>query len=118
MKVDWNADKYLEMIGVAIDEAAKEGAEWIARSAQRQLMKDAKHPTGKLASEIAVVKNDDGDGYLVEAQGPRNYTRYYASFVELGTHKMAAVEHLRPATKRGRSRIRRIFAAKLDASVI
>ena len=118
MKVDWDIKKHLDLVDKAMDEAAQEGAEWIAKSAQRQIRRSAKNPTGQLASEIEVVKSKDkGGGYRVEAQGPGNYTRFYASFVELGTKKMDAIPYLRPALKRGRSRVRRLYANKLNAMV-
>lgn len=82
---------------VGIRKLVKEKAEAVAAHAKR-ILKGKTSGTGKLASEINVVVSqfDDVD-FLVEAQGKGSYTRYYASFVELGTFKDEAQPYLRPA---------------------
>jgi len=44
-------------------------------------------------------------------------SRYYASFVELGTSKMAGLAYLRKALRRNRYRMRRLFEKALGEIV-
>ena len=109
------------MVSHAAKEASSEGAELVLRDARHILMADTKYPTGKLASEIKIEKSifEDG-GYLVEAQGSGNYTRFYASFVELGAPNIKgkrrgsteAVPFLRPALQKNKSKILKLFRGK------
>ena len=89
-----------------VDKVAKEGAEQVAKDAKAILMRKAKTPTGKLASQIKIKASKfRGGGYLVEAQGPGNFEKFYAIFVELGTHKMKKIPYLRPALTMNRRKI-------------
>ena len=109
-RITWNDKVLLKSVNSVISDIAMDGAGMVEKDAKRILMRDAKNPTGKLASEIEVKKSKFKDGgAIVQAQGPGNYTRYYASFVELGTHDTGAVPFLRPALHKNLSKIRKKF---------
>lgn len=97
MKVVWNDDKVLRDIDRKTDRVEKRLAQMVKRTAQ------ALTPvrTGTLRSEIKIrVSRFEDGGYMVQPQGPGNYSRYYASFVELGTSDTAAQPYLRPSFKK------------------
>lgn len=123
----WDARPYIEEVRRALNEVVKEGAQATAEDAKKILERHVKKKiffseetksTGNLASEIDIRASQFKDGgWIVEAQGRGNYTKFYASFVELGTSKMAAIPYLRPALRRNRYRMRRLFEQKLGAVV-
>lgn len=113
MEVKWrlSSNEVAAIIQGEMDEVCKEGAEMIAEDARSLAPKK----TGKLASEIDVrTSKYEGGGYVVEAQGAGNYDKYYAAFVEVGTHKMAAQPYMRPAVKKNRKKIQKLMQDKLD----
>ena len=94
IRVEWHDDKVLKAVGRETEKVERRLAKLVQRTAEAL----APRQTGKLKSEIDIRSSKFADGgYIVQAQGPGNYTRYYASFVELGTHKMAPQPYLRPA---------------------
>lgn len=113
-RIVWHDKKFTAEVQEVADEVAEEGADMVLNDAQQILMRDAKHPTGKLASEIEVKKSKFKDGgFIVIAQGPGNYDKFYATFVELGTHKMDAIPYLRPALHKNERKIQRMFKDRL-----
>lgn len=97
MTVVWNDKKVIDAIDRNVELAERRIAAMVTAAAKA----NAPKRTGTLRVEIAMKKSKfKGGGYIVQAQGPGNYTRYYASFVELGTHDTAAQPYLRPATNR------------------
>ena len=67
-----------------------------------------------LAMSIEVKKSKyKNGGYIVVAHGPRNYDRYYASFVELGTKDNEAKPFMRPAVTRNDRKVQKMFADRL-----
>lgn len=114
MTLIWKSKEFLKKVQSAVEVAAKEGAELVAEDAKNILMKNARNPTGELASQIEIKTSRYKDGgYIVQAQGPGNYTKYRATFVELGTSKMQAIPYLRPALKKNKRRINKIFRDQL-----
>jgi len=101
MKIIWKPEQFKKAVGIGVDEILKEGAERILSDARANVPVK----TGTLQREIE-VKVSKYDGYIVQAQGPKNYDRYYASFVELGTWKMKARPYLRPALKKNKGWIK------------
>ena len=132
VKLDWNAKPWTDEVRKIVEGIMKDGAEWTAEMAKRNLERMAPDSTGTLASQIDIRTSPYKDGgYLVEAQGSGNYTtvqrktpvyrwnpgrktkhivttrsRFYASFVELGTSKMEGLAYLRKALRRNRYRMR------------
>ncbi|KKK98682.1 hypothetical protein LCGC14_2640310 [marine sediment metagenome] len=98
---DWNPGNWLKEVSQAMEQVEKSTAENIRKDAQTLVPVD----TGTLKQEIEVTKSkfEDG-GYIVIAQGPGNYSVFYASYIELSTHKMAAQPYLRPALKQNQSK--------------
>lgn len=83
MRIDWNDKELMNETRNAVRVATKRGAERVAKDAKREVAKDS----GDLANSIKVEKSRFKDGgYLVTAQGPSNYDRFYATFVELGAY--------------------------------
>lgn len=127
VKIDWNAKPYVNEVRAAMERVAEIGAKATAEDASRRLESHFKrkvrfseetHSTGELASQIEVKASQFKDGgWVVVAQGPGNYDRYYASFVELGTSKMEAIPYLRPALRRNKYRMRRLTERELGAIV-
>ena len=109
-RIEWNDKAFMKSAISDADEIAYKGAQMVASDARSILMSRAKHPTGKLAGEIEIKHSKfEGGGAIVQAQGPGNYDRYYATFVELGTHRSVAVPFLRPALQRNRNRIHKMY---------
>ena len=100
----------LEIQGL-MDDVAKEGAEMIAADARAKVK--VKTGTLKRQIEVKTSKFKDG-GYIVIAQGPKNYDKFYASFVEAGTHNMPAQPYMRPAVKKNRPLIQRKWQEQFD----
>jgi hypothetical protein len=121
VRFEWDDIKYLKAFEQAVDKVLEKGAKGVLDDARKILTSKSKHPTGTLARQIrlSVSKFKDG-GYIVDAQGPSNYQKYYALFVELGTHdrktkkgsnrgSTKAIPFLRPAIKRARYRMRKLM---------
>lgn len=110
MALVWNEKELIEKVRNAVESASREGARDVAQDARTLCPWD----TGELATSIEVKKSkfEDG-GYLVMAQGPGNYNRFYAAFVELGTHNTAAHPFLRPALRKNKRKIVQNFEGKL-----
>jgi len=84
--LDIDSEPFLKLVKKEADKVAKDQAGKLIAESRQYLMTRAKSPTGKLASEIKVERSKFiGGGYAVEAQGPGNYDRFYATFVELGS---------------------------------
>lgn len=80
--IEWDANKLLNAVEVIIEDVTRSGAEAIADDA-RSILKNAGYD--ELASQIEVKESKFKEGgFIIIAQGPGNYTKYYASFVELG----------------------------------
>ena len=114
--VDLDIPHLTKEIKEACDKAAERGAKRVLRDAKSYLMSHAKHPTGKLAGEIKLESSKyKGGGYAVEAQGPGNYTRFYATFVELGSiRNPQPIPYLRNSLKANRKYINKQFEGVLD----
>jgi HK97 gp10 family phage protein len=121
-RIVWNDKAFLKKVGVVAEDVAAEGADMVLKDAKRILMSKAKHPTGKLASEIVIKKSKfEGGGYIVIAQPPGGYDDYYAIFVELGTPNKKglrrgsteALPYLRPALHKNKRRIHKRFQAAM-----
>ena len=113
MNLIWNDKELLGRVGNAVEVATKEGAEAVARDARALAPRDS----GRLALEIDVRKSKFKDGgYSVMAQGPGNYDRFYAIWVELGapkTRNVKAQPFLRPALRKNKQKIMKAFEGKL-----
>ena len=116
MTVEWFSKKLIRNIRDIIDDISEQGAEWVAADARR-LVPVSKKPDGEidhLKTRLDVRKSKFKDGgYSVYAQGPNNYDKFYAIFVELGTSKMTARPFLRPALRRNKRRIMDAYKNKL-----
>ena len=116
VEVDWRfTNEVIAEIKVPLDEVCRKGAEMIARDARALAPQD----TGTLKSQIDIKKSPfRGGGWMVEAQGSKNYDRYYASFVEFGTPKRnknyPVQRYMRPAIKRNRPKIQDMWQRALD----
>jgi hypothetical protein len=100
IEIKWDFKDYIKLIEERADGASKEAAEDILRKAKQFIQSNAKRPTGKLASEIKLEKSKyRGGGWAVEAQGPNNYDRFYATFVELGSINNVPIPYLRNPLK-------------------
>jgi len=105
-RTEWHGDEVEAEVANVIRTNCREGAEMIAKDAKILCPKD----TGELSESIEVVESQFRDGgFLVVAQGPGNYDRYRASFVELGTYKDAAQPFMRPAMHKNKRKIQRKF---------
>ena len=94
---DWNPGNWLKEVEVEMGRLEKETAGKVKNDAQSLVPIDS----GTLKKEIEVTESKFKDGgWIVIAQGPGNYSKFYASFVELSTHKMTAQPYLRPALKK------------------
>lgn len=119
LDIDWKDDEYLGSCYQIVDDMTDEVADFALHMAQTLVKKD----TGKLESEIEIVKSKFvAGGRAITAQGPGNYSRYYASFVELGhnsslwkkkykpgdpTVYIPPRPYMRPAIKAARQRLER-----------
>ena len=110
MITEWNDTKLLNKVDDLIEESARSGAVKVAQAARSLAPWDS----GVLATSIKIEKSKFKDGgYMVVAQGPNNYDRFYATFVELGTYKTRPQPFLRPALHQNKESIRREFENKL-----
>jgi HK97 gp10 family phage protein len=122
VKAKWrNVNDVVDDIQVPLDQVTRKGAEMIARDALARVpVGDTKWVSagrsgGSIANshlrdqiDVTASKFKDG-GWIVAAQGTGSYSKYYASFVEFGTHKMKAQKYMRPAIKRNRPKIQRLW---------
>jgi len=84
--LNWDDKQLLEDIKHESDKIAEWYARRVQKMARAKLKAEAKNYTGNLADDIEVeVSKYEGGGAAVEAQGPGNYDRFYATFVELGS---------------------------------
>ena len=114
MITEWNDKQLLAEVDKIMEGVAKEGAGWVRDDAKKILISKSKRSTGKLASQIEIkISKFKNGGYIVQAQGSGNYDKYYASFVELGTHKMKAIPFLRPALARNKRRMYKAYKDRL-----
>ena len=99
MHDDWNPKGYLAAVDREMGRLENSTAEDILRDAITLVPVDE----GTLKKEIELKKSKfERGGWIVVAQGPGNYDKFYASFIELGIHKtrnMPAQPYLRPALK-------------------
>ena len=125
IKVDIDSDAFIKLTEKACDEAAEKGAVKVMRDSKTFLGSKVKggHGSAGLAGEIKLVKSKyKGGGVAIEAQGPGNYTRFYATFVELGHHSsvfgkyknkagpaIAPIPYLRNPLKANRNYIKNQF---------
>ena len=110
MITEWNDDLLIQRVAAVAEEAAREGAGFVAATAKARVKK----LTGNLARQISVgVSKFKGGGYIVAAQGKPGQGKYYASFVELGTAKDQKQPFLRPALAANKRKIMRNFQDKL-----
>jgi HK97 gp10 family phage protein len=102
VKIEWFDKAVLKKAKDLLHAVSRDGANMIAQSARSKAPWD----TGDLATDIRVEKSkfEDG-GFYVIAHGPKHIGKYYASFVELGTHKDTAQPFLRPAAKGNKAKI-------------
>lgn len=108
VRMDWNGPAVSRKVKTTVMDIAKRGARLVQIDALRILAIKISR-TGRLAREIDVRVSLFGDGYLVLAQGSKNYGKFYASFVELGTFKDPAQPYLRPALKKNRRKISQLY---------
>ena len=110
-KVDIDIEGFIELTDRECDEAAKNAVEYIMEQSKQFIENEAKHPTGKLAGQIKLEKSRfEGGGWAVEAQGRGRTTRFYATFVELGSIKNPQpIPYLRTPLKRSRAFILKQF---------
>ena len=97
VKVEWNSKPVIDAIDKNVAKTEKRIAQVVRRTAMALVPKIS----GTLRSEIKInASKFKGGGYYVQPQGPRNYTRYYASFVEFGTSRAGSQPYMRPAIKK------------------
>lgn len=108
LQVDWGGDEYFGSLAEKIDGATDEVAD-MALNMAKNLSKvkgvgQKSYITGNLASEIEIVKSKfKAGGRVVTAQGPGNYTKFYASFIELGHFSSMYGKYDRFSSKEGRT---------------
>ena len=105
MHDDWNPGNWLKEVDMAMDIIEESTAKRIKATAESLVPKRS----GDLSRQITIEDSRyRRGGHVVIAQGPGNYDKFYASFVELGTHakktdkqthKMDEQPYLRPALK-------------------
>lgn len=116
VRIEKRSKEYINTIDAIVDGVAKDQAEKVARLT-RQLVPAGPYSEGGLSKQIKVQpgKFSEGD-YFIEAQGPGDYSRFYASFLEMGstihpwgnkniTKHLPAQPYLRPALKVYRKKI-------------
>ena len=104
--LEWNDKALIKKVNTIADSVAKNGADLVLKDAKRLVPVDS----GTLKKEIELKRGKFRDGdYFVQAQGPGNYTKFYATFVELGTHSTEKKPFLRPALNKNKKRIQRMF---------
>ena len=116
MEANWrNTNDVIAEIEVPLDDVCRKGAEMIARDARAKVPVD----TGTLKRQIDVKESKfKAGGWIVVAQGSDNYSKFYASFIEFGankTRKIPAQPYLRPAIKRNRPKIQKLWQESLGS---
>ena len=108
--IEWNDKEWIKLVQQATDDACEEGAKMVLKDAKRLVPKK----TGELSSRIKIrdAPYEDG-GWSVFAQGPGDYDRFYAIFVELGTSDTKAQPFLRPALNKNKRKILKNFRDKI-----
>jgi len=101
--------EYTNRVEAVLDGVSKQGAQMVLRDTIALVPRGGKWPNeaGPLADEIRIEQGKFGSmDYYIRAQGPDNYSRYYASFVELGTKAHGEKQpYLRPALEKNRKKI-------------
>ncbi len=114
MTIDWDGDDVMERMYDLVDTVTDQVADVALATAQSLVPVK----TGTLKSEIEIKKSKfEGGGRAIVAQGPGNYSKFYASFVELGTHNTVnqpAQPYLRPAIKKARSIFKKAIQDEID----
>lgn len=110
MTIEWDGDDLMERMYQLADKVTDQMGTVAISTAQSLVPVD----TGKLKSEIELKKSKfEGGGCAIVAQGPGNYDRFYATFVELGVNGRPAHPYLRPAIKQ----VRRIFKKAIQDEI-
>ena len=113
IKLDVDNAAFITLTEKVCDEAAKKAIDKLVPESKAYLKRytSKKGYTGKLASEIEIVPSKfKGGGWAIEAQGPDNYTRFYATFVELGSiRNPTPVPYLRNPLKANKQYIINLF---------
>lgn len=110
MGLIWKSQKLIDDIRNAAEVATRKGAEMVAKEARTLCPWD----TGALATSIEMKKSKFRDGgWIVVAQAPGNYHRFYATFVELGTSEIKKQPYLRPALRKNKKNIVQMFEGAL-----
>ena len=118
VRISLDINGFLKMVGTETDKAAEKGAERVLKDAKKFIKTHAKYEIkrkgykpGTLASEIKKEQSQfHGGGWAVEAQGPGNYTKYYAVHVELGSVKNPQpIPYLRTPLRLNHSWIKKQF---------
>ena len=91
--LEWHDKELLKKVNTIADAVAKKGAGLVLKDARKLVPVDSE--TLKREIELKQGKFKDGD-YVVEAQGPGNYTKFYAKFVELGHYSSVWGTYVRP----------------------
>jgi len=110
--IDLDPEALIKETKKECDRVSKIAAQKVLKDAKTYIAAHAKHPTGKLASEIKIEESHyEGGGWAVEAQGPRNYDRYYATFIELGgtIRTPTPIPFLRSPLNANRTYIKNLF---------
>lgn len=106
MTVKWFPENFLKEADRIVGRNLEEVAEKVEADAKTFCPVDS----GDLKKSIKNYKSKHKDGgYIVWAGGGEEY---YASFVELGSVKMAAKPFLNPALEKNKSFMRKVFGAK------
>lgn len=113
--LELDPDALIEDALEACEPVVEGAAQKVLESNQSYLMSEANDPTGKLASEIKLEKSRfEFGGWAIEAQGPGNYDRFYATFVELGSiNNPEPIPYLRTPLRQLGPWILRQFEGKL-----
>jgi len=131
LRMDLNSKALITLTNKECDRAAKKAVEKIKKESKKYLANETENHHGEkgLAGRIKLEPSKyEGGGWALEAQGPGNYTRYYAIFVELGHRssmfgkysrkkgnigsspvEIAPVPYLRTPLKRNRTHIKNLF---------
>lgn len=109
-RVVFKIAEVLKKVDKVCESATEKGAKVVAARATGFAPKK----TGALSRSITVKKSKFADGgHIVEAYGDKEKGKYYASFVELGTHKQSKQPFLRPALRESKTDIMRMFKNKI-----
>lgn len=88
LKIDWKDDELIALAENVVDGVTEKAADLVVDYAKRNLRVNESVDQANLVNEIDIRKSKyKHGGLVVVAQGPNNYSRYYASFIELGGHR-------------------------------